>query len=92
MKYAWIIVIAGLWIYPILGYFIIAMTKNTPVARRIVFLITSIVTGLTFFGLLTNISTTVDELDWLLVSAIYLSVSIAYLWDREPSSDLLAQW
>jgi len=80
MNDAWIIIILGLWIYPILGYFVIRMTKNKPLAKKIIFLIISIVFGVTLIGLLTNISTTLDELDWWFISSIYLSISVLLWW------------
>ncbi len=53
------------------------LTKNRLEFRRQLFITSSILTALAFFGLVTNISTTLSELDWLVVSTIYLTISLA---------------
>jgi hypothetical protein len=53
------------------------LTKNRLELRRQLIIASGILTVLAFFGLATNISTTLSELDWLVVSTIYLTISFA---------------
>ena len=78
----WIIVILGLWIYPILSIILLRLTKNHPKARRIVYYISFSMTGLAIFGLLTTISTTLSTIDWILVSSIYLTIALILGWTQ----------
>lgn len=72
-----LIILIGLWTYPIISFIVLWLTKNRLEFRRQLFITSSILTALAFFGLVTNISTTLSELDWLVVSTIYLTISLA---------------
>jgi len=69
---AFLITLYALWTYPIATLLFYLFTKRRPALRRIVLIGNLIIVLITFFGILTNISTTLSELDWLLVTSIYL--------------------
>jgi hypothetical protein len=46
-------------------------------------------TALAFFGLLTDISTTLSELDWIIVSTIYLTISLVLVWTQFQKNKIL---
>ena len=79
----------GLWTYPLLSFAVFWLTKNRLKLRRQLFIATGILTGLAFIGLLTNISTTLSELDWLVVSTIYLTISLASAWTHFQKNRIL---
>jgi hypothetical protein len=58
------------------------LTKNKPTVRKRIFYVSFILTGLSFFSLLTNISTTISELDWIIVSSIYFSIALVLCWTQ----------
>jgi hypothetical protein len=74
-----LITLISLWSFPIVGFFIYYLTKKRIPIRKKILTILLITNLLAVFGLLTNISTTLIELDWIIVSSLYLTVC-ALLW------------
>lgn len=70
-----LIVLIGLWSYPILSFIVIRLTKKRLKLRKLIITTSAIFTVLAFLGLLSGISTTLSELDWIIVSTIYLTIS-----------------
>jgi hypothetical protein len=68
---------------------LLRQTKDKPVIRKRVFYVSFLLTGLSLFGLLTNISTTLSALDWILVSSCYLTVSFVLWWTQFQGNKLL---
>ncbi|MEI7484839.1 MAG: hypothetical protein WCK13_09040, partial [Ignavibacteriota bacterium] len=85
----WAIILFALWAYPVISLIILWQTKNKPTVRKGVFYVTSILTGISLLGLLTNISTTLSVIDWILVTIIYLSVSLLLWWTQFQTKKLL---
>lgn len=85
----YLIILIGLWTYPIISFIILWLTKNRLVLRRQLIIASVFLTVLAFFGLATNISTTLSELDWLVVSTIYLSISLALAWTQSQKNKIL---
>lgn len=84
-----LIIIFGLWIYPIAGVLLFYLTKNNPkIQKRIVYIV-FLFSGITILGLLTNISTTITTLDWILVSSIYLTISLVLWWTQFQQNKFL---
>lgn len=79
---SFLIILIGLWAYPVLSFIVLWLTRNRLKLRRQLIIATCILNALAFFGLATNISTTLTELDWLLVSTIYLTISLALAWTQ----------
>lgn len=77
-----LIILFGLWTYPIISFIVLWLTKNRLELRSQFLIISSLLTVLAFIGLLTNISTTLSELDWFIVSTIYLTASFALAWTQ----------
>jgi hypothetical protein len=75
----WLIILIALWTYPIITLVLARLTKNRIIFRKRLIKITLIVTGLSIFGLITNISTTIKAVDWILVTSIYFSTCL-FLW------------
>jgi hypothetical protein len=74
-----IIILGAIWCYPIITYFLLWFTrKNTLLRKRIVYT-SLIITGLTAIGILTDISTTVAAIDWILLTSIYFTFTLL-LW------------
>lgn len=86
---AFLIILLGLWAYPIISLLLFRFTKNRLGLRKQVFFVSSILTLLALFGLLTNISTTLSELDWLIFSAIYFTISLVLIWTQFQKNKLL---
>ena len=76
------IILFGLWAYPILSFLFFRFTKSKPHVRRLVLIVSVLVTLLSILGLLTQVSTTVSTLDWLIISLIYLTISLALVWTQ----------
>lgn len=75
----WLIILISLWTYPIITLVLARLTKNRFTFRKRLIKLTLIVTGLSIIGLITNISTTIKAVDWILVTSIYFSVCL-FLW------------
>lgn len=75
----WLIILFSLWTYPILAYNLVILTKNRILFKKHLIKTTLIVTGFSIFGLITNISTTIKVIDWILITSIYFSVCF-FLW------------
>ena len=86
---SWLIILFGLWTYPIISSILLRLTKNKPTVRKQIFYVSFILTGLSLLSLLTNISTTLSELDWLLVSSIYFSASLVLWWTQFQTNKFL---
>ncbi len=78
----WLIIIFGLWTYPVISLILLWLTKKKPDRRKQIFYSLSIMTVLAFLGMATHISTTLSELDWLILSSFYFTVSFALLWTQ----------
>lgn len=86
---AFLIILIGLWTYPVISFLVLGLTKNRLKLRRQLIITSTILTALAFFGLLTNISTTLSELDWLIVSTIYLTISLSLAWTQFQNNQIL---
>jgi hypothetical protein len=84
-----LIILIGLWTYPIISFIVLWLIKNRLELRRQLIIASAILTALAFFGLATNISTTLSELDWLVVSTIYLTISLALAWTQFQKNKIL---
>ncbi|SFA50905.1 hypothetical protein SAMN04488511_109206 [Pedobacter suwonensis] len=76
------ITLTALWIYPILSLIFFALTKKIPKIRQWVLKISIILTVLTILALLFKLSTISITVNWLLVSAFYLCLSLILWWSQ----------
>ncbi|MDI9311325.1 MAG: hypothetical protein QM535_14030 [Limnohabitans sp.] len=74
------ITLISLWTYPIIALFIIGFTEKKFIVRKKIILISFIVSIITLIGILSNISTTFSEFDWILVTSIYFTTSLLLWW------------
>ena len=84
-----LIILIGLLTYPIISFISLWLTKNRPGLRKQIFYTSSFLTVLALFGLLTNISTTFSELDWFIVSTVYLTISLLLAWTQFQKNKVL---
>jgi len=84
-----LIILFGLWTYPIISFIVLRLTKNRLALRRQLIISSGILTVLALLGLQTNISTTLSELDWLIVSTIYLTISLVLAWTQFQKNKIL---
>ena len=70
----WIITLICLWTFPIISFFIFYLTKNRIDTRTKILRTLFILNCFAVFGLLTNISTTSTEIDWIILSTLYLTI------------------
>jgi hypothetical protein len=77
---AWLIILFGLWLYPIISFIVIWKTRNRPILRKRIFYISVVCTVFTLLGVWANISTTSSELDWLMISNLYFTISLILSW------------
>lgn len=76
---AFTIILTGLLLYPVLGLFLILLTKRKNGIQKMLLYTLSSLSVIALFGLWTNISTTCFVVDWILVSIIYLTICCS-LW------------
>src|ERR1051325_11625938 len=74
-----LIITLALWTYPLLALLLVWLTRNKPTARKKLIRFSILLSLLAVFGILTNVSTTLSAIDWILISSIYFSVSLL-LW------------
>lgn len=74
-----IIILAALWLYPILSYFIIRLTKNNAALLKKIVSTLCVFSIVSLVGFFTNISTTASIIDWMLITTIYL-LFLILLW------------
>lgn len=75
----WIIILISLWLYPFITQYLISRSRNNNKLRqRIIILIFAWVLTTTL-ALLTNVSTTSIEIDWIFITSYYFLICIA-LW------------
>ena len=84
-----LMMLLALWTYPLISLIVIWQTRNKPKIRERILYSSFMLTGLTLVGLLTNVSTTSSVFDWLMISNIYLSISLALSWALFHSNKLL---
>ena len=65
--------------FPIISFFIVRGTKNKPQIRKRIIRTLVCLHFISIFGLITHISTTSLEIDWILLMSIYLTLCIL-LW------------
>lgn len=71
-----VIVLAALWIYPVLSLFIMLPLKERPKARMVMLIIFAVPAMIGVIGYLSGYSTTNENADWLLVSSIYFFICL----------------
>ena len=79
---AWFIILGGLWIYPIITYFLFRLTSKRLKLRKYIFITSIVAVILCILGLLTNISTTLSEFDWLLITNFYFLTCLTLWWTQ----------
>jgi hypothetical protein len=70
----WLITLIALWTYPIVSFIVIRLTRNKPKIRKRIIWYLILTNLIAAFGLLTNISTTLKELDWVIVTSFYFTI------------------
>lgn len=84
-----LIILFALWAYPIISLLFFFATKNRLGLRKKVFTASCILTTLSILSLLTDISTTLSELDWIILSTIYFTISFGLMWTQFQRNKLL---
>jgi hypothetical protein len=77
--FSWLITIFAIWTYPVIGFFIIRFTKNKLDLRKKIVLTIGIFSLLSLIGVIVNISTTLSEINWLIITTPYL-LACSLLW------------
>ena len=72
---AYIYITASLLLYPIVGHIAVRQTNKFPKTQKIIFRTLYTISLLTILGLLTHIITISQNLNWFLVTSIYLTIS-----------------
>lgn len=75
----WIITLISLWTFPIISFLIFDLTKKRIDSRKQILRTLLLINCIAAFGLLTNISTTSIEIDWIILSTLYLTL-FTLLW------------
>lgn len=76
---SYVYIILSLILYPILGYFFIRLTKTRPQLQNIIASTLIALSLLTILGLLTHTITISENLNWFVVTANYMTLSVL-LW------------
>jgi len=76
---AWLIILIALWTYPIISFIVLRLTRNKPELRKQLVWFCIISNLIAVFGLLTNISTTLKEFDWIVLTSFYFTTCLL-LW------------
>ncbi len=86
---AFIIILTGIWFYPIIGFLLVWLTRKRLKLRKKIFYFLIISSVLAILGIITNISTTSTFVDWLFVSFIYLTISFVLWWSQFIKNNLI---
>lgn len=81
MTAKWIILFS-LWVYPIISLVLLQLTKDKRWIRKRIWRISFLLSVIAILGLITHISTTISEIDWLMASSIYFTISLI-LWSTQ---------
>lgn len=76
---AWVIILFALWTFPVISFYMVKLTEKKKHIRNRIILLCVFLNSVAAFGLLTNISATLKEIDWLIVTSIYFTICIL-LW------------
>lgn len=85
----WLIIIIGLWIYPIVAFLLVKLSKNKEIIRRNIFSYSAVIFVLSILGLTFNFSTTSLIFDWICVSLLYMIFVMVLWWTIFQSNRLL---
>lgn len=77
---SWLIILIGLWIYPVVAFFVVRLTKNKEIIRRSIFSYSAAIFVLSILGLVFNFSTTSSIFDWICVSLLYMILVLVLWW------------
>ena len=72
----WLIILLALWTYPIASLVVVHLTRNKPELRKKIIKVCIILNVVTTLSLLTNISTTLKEFDWVILTSFYFTTSL----------------
>jgi hypothetical protein len=75
----WILVMFSIWFYPLIAFYVVKGTRDKLGLRKKIVMTVLGVSLATVLGLLTSISTTSLEVDTVLVTSVYFSISLG-LW------------
>ena len=75
-------ILIAIWTYPIIGFLLFRLTKGKTELRRRIFIVIFVLSGLAILGILTDISTTLTELDWIILTLPFLTVVILLWWTQ----------
>lgn len=82
-------ILIALWTYPIIGFLLFILTKKKIDLRIKIFKVIFIISVLAILGLLTKISTTITELDWIIVTIPFLAATILLWWSQFQKSRII---
>ena len=71
----YVYITASLLLYPIIGHIVVRQSKKFPKTQKIIVWTLCAISLLTILGLLTHIITISQNLNWFLVTSIYLTIS-----------------
>lgn len=77
---AFLVILTGLWLYPVMSYVAMRLTQKRPGWQRKLLIGASLLTCITILGLLTDVSTTWSRFDWWMVSTVYFTISLLLFW------------
>lgn len=83
------IIIIAIWFYPILGYLFFRFTKSRLEIGKNILKVISFLAALAILGLSMNISTTLTELDWLIVTMPFLLLCTSLWWSQFQKKNLI---
>jgi len=75
-------ILIALWTYPIIGFLLFKLTAKRIGLRNNLFKVILVISGLAIFGIFTKISTTITELDWIIITVPFLSGIILLWWTQ----------
>jgi hypothetical protein len=80
--FSWLIILFALWTYPVIGFFIFRLTKNKlDIRKKIVYTI-GLFSILALLGIFSNTSTTLLEINWVIITTPYLFVCSLLWWTQ----------
>lgn len=71
-----IIVLAAIWVYPVLSLFVMLSVKEKPKARKVILIFSGSIAAIGFAGMISGYSTVNENIDWFFVTSIYLFISL----------------
>ena len=86
----YILITSSILLYPIVGYFLLRLTRGFPKIQNSIVRMFGIISTLTILGFVLHLITIYEDLNWFLLSSIYFTICIS-LWFTQYQTNLIVK-